>query len=144
MLVTPGGDWPTALRRLGDAGAQALRQWVRAGGRYVGYRGGGAKLAQALGLTTAQMRDPIADVPGSVVRVELDRDHPLADSIGRWCWILFDDDDVVTEYTRGTARCASPEDRATASTSPGWPTASDSSSVPQRSSTSRREADAWC
>ncbi len=103
VLVTPGGDWPTALRRLGDAGAQALRQWVRGGGRYVGYRGGGAKLAQALGLTTAQMRDPIADVPGSVVRVELDRDHPLADGIGRWCWILFDDDDVVTEYTRGTA-----------------------------------------
>ncbi len=73
VLVTPGGDWPTALRRLGDDGAQAIRRWVRQGGRYVGYRGGGAKLAQALGLTTAQMRDPVADVPGSVVRVELDR-----------------------------------------------------------------------
>ena len=79
VLVTPGGDWPTALRRLGDDGAQAIRRWVRQGGRYVGYRGGGAKLAQALGLTTAQMRDPIADVPGSVVRVELDRSSPLAD-----------------------------------------------------------------
>ena len=97
VLVTPGGDWPTALRRLGDDGAQAIRRWVRQGGRYVGYRGGGAKLAQALGLTTAQFRDPVADVPGSLVRVELDRSSPLADGIGRWCWILFDDDDVVTE-----------------------------------------------
>jgi hypothetical protein len=103
VLVTPGGDWPTALRRLGDTGAQALRRWVRNGGRYVGYRGGGAKLAQAIGLTTASMRDPIADVPGSVVRVELDRDHPLAEGIGRWCWILFDDDDVIADWSPGTA-----------------------------------------
>jgi hypothetical protein len=103
VLVTPGGDWPTALRRLGDDGAQAIRRWVRQGGRYVGYRGGGAKLAQALGLTTAQMRDPVADVPGSVVRVELDRSSPLAEGVGRWCWLLFDDDDVVTEWSPRSA-----------------------------------------
>jgi hypothetical protein len=109
VLVTPGGDWPTALRRLGDDGAQALRRWVRQGGRYVGYRGGGAKLAQALGLTTAQMRDPIADVPGSIVRVELDRGSPLAEGVGRWCWVLFDDDDVVTEWSRGTDPVSFPQ-----------------------------------
>jgi hypothetical protein len=103
VLVTPGGDWPTAFRRLGDDGKRAIRRWVRGGGRYVGYRGGGAKMAQALGLTTAEFRDPLADVPGSVVRVELDRNHPLAQGIGRWCWILVDSDDVIHGWARGTA-----------------------------------------
>jgi hypothetical protein len=103
VLLTPGGDWPTAFRRLGDEGTKAIRRWVRRGGRYVGYRGGGAKLAQALGLTTAQFRDPLADVPGSVVRVELDRNHPLAKGIGRWCWFLVDNDDVVHNWARDTA-----------------------------------------
>ncbi len=103
VLVVPGGDWPTAVRRLGDTGTRAIRRWVRRGGRYVGYRGGGAKLAQALGLTTALFRDPLASVPGSIVRVELDRGHPLAEGVGRWCWMLLDYDDIVTEWTRGTA-----------------------------------------
>ncbi len=49
VLVAPGGDFPTALRKLGDAGADALVAWVNGGGRYVGYRGGGAKLAAAIG-----------------------------------------------------------------------------------------------
>lgn len=109
VLVAPGGDWPTAVRRLDDAGTRAIRRWVRRGGRYVGYRGGGAKLAQALGLTTALFRDPLADVPGSIVRVELDRSHPLAEGIGRWCWMLLDDDDIVTDWTRGTAPVRFPE-----------------------------------
>jgi hypothetical protein len=60
-------------------------------------------MAQALGLTTAIMRDAVADIPGSVVRVELDRDHPLADGVGRWCWVMFDGDDVVRDWTPGTA-----------------------------------------
>jgi len=103
VLIVPGGDWPTALRRLGDDGADAIKEWVRSGGRYVGFKGGGAKLAQALGLTTAIMRDAVADIPGSVVRVELDQKHPLAEGIGRTCWIMFDSDDVISEWSGNTA-----------------------------------------
>jgi hypothetical protein len=103
VLIVPGGDWPTALRRLGDDGANAITQWVRGGGRYVGFKGGGAKLAQALGLTTAIMQDAVADIPGSVVRVELDDKHPLAEGIGHTCWIMFDSDDVIGEWSGNTA-----------------------------------------
>ncbi len=103
VLVAPGGDFPTALRKLGDAGADALVDWVNAGGRYVGYRGGGAKLAAAIGLTTAVMRDPSASIPGSVVRVAVDRSSPLGDGIGDFVWLLFDDDDVVVHAAPGTA-----------------------------------------
>ena len=49
------------------------------------------------------MRDPLADVPGSIVRVELDRDHPLSEGVGRWCWFLVDYDDIVTEWSGSTA-----------------------------------------
>jgi Zinc carboxypeptidase len=103
VLVTPGGDFPTALRLLGDAGQRALRRWVRGGGRYVGYRGGGAKLPQALGLTTAVLHDPQFDIGGNPVRVKVDTDHPLARGVGSTCWVLFDDDDKIIHHTRGTA-----------------------------------------
>ena len=95
VLVAPGGDWPTALRRLGPAGKKALVRFVNGGGRYVGYRGGGAKLAAVLGLTTAVLHDPTADVPGSVVRVEVDQDSPLAKNVGRLAHVLFDSDDMM-------------------------------------------------
>ena len=103
VLVAPGGDFPTALRKLGDAGADALVAWVNGGGRYVGYRGGGAKLAAAIGLTTAVMRDTVANIPGSVVRVAVDPSSPLADGVGPFVWLLFDDDDVVVHTAAGTA-----------------------------------------
>jgi hypothetical protein len=95
VLVVPGGDFPTAMRRLGETGQQALRDWVNGGGRYVGYRGGGAKLAAALGLTTAVLRDPKADVPGSLVKVLVDRSSPLGKGVGESVWLLMKNDDVM-------------------------------------------------
>ena len=54
----------------------------------MGYRGGGAKLALALGLSTAQMHDPLANLDGCVVRVELDPASPLSAGVGRRGWVL--------------------------------------------------------
>jgi hypothetical protein len=95
VLVVPGGGAKPASRRLGASGRKALVDWVNAGGRYVGYRGGGTRLAAELGLSTVLLSRAKADIPGSLVRARLDQDSPLAEGVGAFVWVLFDDDFVM-------------------------------------------------
>ncbi len=89
VLVVPNGDAGTASTALGDAGRQALVQWVHDGGTLVMLRDS-AVLANQLGLTTATYAAPTSDIPGSLVRVEVDTDSPLADGVGRTAWAMYE------------------------------------------------------
>jgi hypothetical protein len=95
VLVVPGGGSKPALRRLGGAGRRAIVDWVNAGGRYVGYRGGGTRLAATIGLSTVLLSRAKADIPGSLVRARVDTDSPLSDGVGPYVWVLFADDFVM-------------------------------------------------
>jgi hypothetical protein len=95
VLVVPSGGALIGERRLGGVGRRALRDWIASGGRYVGYRYGGALLADRLDLTTARFRNSPLNIDGTLVRVKLDRDSPLAAGVGRWVWVMFDGDDTI-------------------------------------------------
>jgi Zinc carboxypeptidase len=95
VLVVPGGGWKPAVRRLGHAGRRALVDWVHSGGRYVGYRGGGTRLAATLGLSTVRLSRAKADVPGSLIRARVDATSPLGAGVGPFVWVFFDDDFVM-------------------------------------------------
>jgi Zinc carboxypeptidase len=68
VLLVPNVDAKPVFRRLGQSGRQAIRQWVRNGGRYVGWQEG-ALLASALGVSTVGMSDPQAESPGALIRI---------------------------------------------------------------------------
>ena len=95
VLVVPGGGSKPAVKRLGDAGKRELRRFVNDGGRYVGYRGGGTRLAAELGLSTVLLSRVKVDIPGSLVRAAVDERSPLAKNVGPFVWVLFDDDFVM-------------------------------------------------
>jgi hypothetical protein len=98
VLVVPNGDADTASAALGDTGRQALVQWVHDGGTLVMLRGS-AVLANQLGLTTAIYAAPTSDIPGALVRVEVDPDSPLADGVGRTAWAMYEYENVwATPY----------------------------------------------
>jgi hypothetical protein len=100
VLVVPSGGAVVGDRRLGDTGAAALDAWIRNGGRYVGYRFGGALLADRLDLTSARLENSPLSIPGTLIRVRVDRSSPLADGVGRWVWVMFDDDDTIRVASR--------------------------------------------
>jgi hypothetical protein len=77
VLLAPDGTARDASTALGRAGRERLVAWARAGGHYVGWRGG-TELAASLGITTATLTDPTADIPGTLLRATVDRDSPLA------------------------------------------------------------------
>jgi hypothetical protein len=87
----PSEDGATAL---GDAGAQAMRDWQSGGGHLISWRGG-TQLAAALGLTTAVLADPTSDVPGSLFRVRMDEDTSLRRGVGRHAWAFYEYDVVM-------------------------------------------------
>jgi Zinc carboxypeptidase len=93
VLLVPDGSETDAAAALGTAGQQALADWVEGGGRYVGWRGG-TRLAAGLGITTATLTEPTSDIPGSLLRVRVDRDSPLGDDVGPFAW-AFNAYDVV-------------------------------------------------
>ena len=76
VLVAPNGYAPYAFHAMGKKGRHALKQWVRNGGRFV-TMAGGTELAARMGLTSARLRSPRSDVPGSLIRAEV-RPGPLA------------------------------------------------------------------
>jgi hypothetical protein len=92
LLVASGAGSSQGLALLKRQGVRNLVDWVNAGGRYVGFRGGGARLAALVGLSTATLHFPFADVPGSLLRARVSQDSPLAEGVGRFVWVLFDDD----------------------------------------------------
>ncbi|MGI8574324.1 MAG: hypothetical protein ACR2MA_03060 [Egibacteraceae bacterium] len=95
VLLVPNGDAFTGLRELGPTGSQQLRDWVRQGGRYVGWQGG-TVLAAVLGVTTARLSEPTSDIPGSLLRVTVDERAPLADGVGPFAWTFYAYDPVMT------------------------------------------------
>jgi hypothetical protein len=73
VLLVPNVDVRPTYKRLGHDGRTALQDWVRAGGRYVGWQGGALE-ASALHLSTVGFTDPTAASPGALMRV--DAPHP--------------------------------------------------------------------
>jgi hypothetical protein len=73
VLLVPNVDVRPTYKRLGHDGRTALQDWVRAGGRYVGWQGGALE-ASALHLSTVGFADPAAASPGALMRV--DAPHP--------------------------------------------------------------------
>ena len=49
-------------------------------------------LASRLGLTTATAAEPTSDIPGSLIRVELDARSPLRDGVGRTAYAMYEYD----------------------------------------------------
>ena len=85
LLVVPGG-WPALKKKaLGEAGREALRGFIEAGGRYLGICGGAGlalKVDDGLGLielgrTSGRKRLPAASGPMLVQATEKGLDHPL-------------------------------------------------------------------
>jgi hypothetical protein len=85
VLLVPDGSDSDAATALGAAGQQALVDWVKGGGRYVGWLGG-TRLAAGLGITTATLAEPTSDIPGSLIRVRVDQDSPIGDDVGPFAW----------------------------------------------------------
>ena len=88
VLLVPNGSETDGADALGPAGQQALTDWVTGGGRYVGWQGG-TRLAAALGITTATLAEPTSDIPGSLLRVRVDRGSPLAEDVGPSAWAFY-------------------------------------------------------
>ena len=91
VLVVPNGSVDDAEAALGAEGRQALTDWVDAGGTLVTLRDS-SLLASRLGLTTATAAEPISDVPGSLIRVELDARSPLREGVGRTAYAMYEYD----------------------------------------------------
>ena len=102
LLVASGAGSTRGLVLLRRRGVRNLVDWVNAGGHYVGFRGGGARLAALIGLSTANLHFPLADVPGSLIRAKVAQNSPLARGVGRFVWVLFDDD-LIAKVPRGGA-----------------------------------------
>jgi hypothetical protein len=96
VLVVPSGGWKVGERNLGADGVRELVDWVEGGGRYVGYKYGGALLAEHVGITTARFRNSPYSVEGTLIRVEVDRSSPLAEGVGGSVWVMFSDDDTIS------------------------------------------------
>jgi hypothetical protein len=94
VLLVPDGSDTDAAGALGAAGQQALVDWVEGGGRYVGWRGG-TRLAAGLGITTATLAEPTSDIPGSLLRVRVDRDSPIGEDVGPFAWAFNSYDAVM-------------------------------------------------
>ncbi len=99
-VLIPNGPSSTGVSDLGEDGAQALRDWLNGGGHLIAWRGG-TELAAELGLTTAVLASPTSDVPGSLLRVRLDRDSELRRGVGDEAYAFYEYDNVM--------RASSPE-----------------------------------
>ena len=130
VLVMPDGGYRAWLS---DARADALRQWVRAGGRLVaieravtalaGTDGFGATVREAAAPDSSaegrlrrygdrERRGVSGDVPGAVYRVALDSSHPLAYGYPGHTYVLKRRADAVeflaTGWNVGVARSGAP------------------------------------
>jgi len=107
VLVVPDGSAAAGMKVLGNEGARKLRDWVGAGGRFVGLSGG-ASLAGRLGLTTATLRSPTSDIPGSLIRAEMRSASPLAAGVGPTVWNFAEYDPVLTATDPATVAVSYP------------------------------------
>jgi hypothetical protein len=95
VLLVPNGNLQIAMQRLKEPGRRALIDWVNAGGRYVGWKGG-TQLAARLGISTAVLHASHVQAPGTMFRVVVDQSSPLAEGVGSFDWAYYVDDDVMT------------------------------------------------
>ena len=70
------------LERLGHKGQRALVDWVNGGGRYIGWRWGGAQIPWALGLSEARYGYPSIPLRDVLLRARLDPSSPLTRKAG--------------------------------------------------------------
>lgn len=101
VLVIPNGDGGTAATALGPTGQQALVDWVDQGGTLVTLRDS-STLAESLGLTTATSTAPTSDIPGSLIRLEVDSGNPLSRDVGRTVYAMYEYDLVWTTPSRAS------------------------------------------
>jgi hypothetical protein len=95
VLIVPSGSATQAFDALGPAGRSAVTEWVRDGGRYVGFRRGGTPLAARLGMTTVTLREPTSDVAGALLRVRVAPGTPLGAAVGPFNFVFYDFDLVM-------------------------------------------------
>ncbi len=108
VLAVPDGSAADGETDLGGSGARAVRDWVAQGGRYVGLSGG-ASLAGRLGLTGATLSAPTSDVPGSLLRVDVDPASPLAQGVGEEAWSFYEYDPVLHAADPATVAVSYPQ-----------------------------------
>jgi Zinc carboxypeptidase len=101
VLIAPNGYAPYAYHAMGKAGRKALKLWVRNGGRLV-TMSGGTEVAAQMGLTSARLRSPRSDVPGSLIRAQV-RPGPLAHGVGNTVWDFYEYDNVMKAPNRYVA-----------------------------------------
>ncbi|MHA3700925.1 M14 family zinc carboxypeptidase [Jatrophihabitans sp. YIM 134969] len=77
VMVVPDVDVQPSFDALGAAGRSALKAWVAAGGRYVGWQGGTA-LAGRLGLSSATVTEAEASSPGALLSINSPYPHDYA------------------------------------------------------------------
>jgi hypothetical protein len=94
VLVIPDGYANYAVQALGANGKKALRQWVNGGGRVVAWQGG-VQVAAKAGVSSAVLQSSHTNMPGTLVRVELDPSSPLADGVGDLDWVMYQDDNLM-------------------------------------------------
>ena len=111
-LVIPQGNAEDAADYLGAEGQAALTAWVDAGGTLVTLREA-SRLASTFGLTSATYEESTSDIPGSLIRIEVDRGNPLSQGVGRTAYAMYEYDDVWTTPNPGTvaARYPAADDR---------------------------------
>jgi hypothetical protein len=95
VLVVPSGSDATANTALGAVGRAALTDWVDGGGTLITLRDS-SRLASRLGLTSASYVSATSDIPGSLIRVEVDPASPLADGVGEQAYVMYEYEFVWT------------------------------------------------
>ena len=94
VLLVPDGHAVAGMRFLGPRGQEAVRDWVDGGGRYIGWVEG-VHLATILGIGTARLDWPSANIPGTIYRINLDASSPLAAGIGGTSYVFNTGDPVL-------------------------------------------------
>ncbi len=95
VVVMPDGYANYALQALGAKGKKALVAWVNGGGHVIAWEGS-AEVVTRIGASTAVLQMAHTNMPGSLVRMALDENSPLADGVGPFAWAMYDDDPVMS------------------------------------------------
>jgi hypothetical protein len=107
VLMMPDAYAQSSLQALGAKGKKAIVRWVNGGGRLIAWEGS-AEVATRIGASTAVLQIAHTNMPGSLVRAELDETSPLAAGVGPFAWAMFEDDPMMAPG-RGEAAVAFPE-----------------------------------
>ena len=94
VLVMPDGYPNYAINGLGAKGKKALVAWTNAGGHVIAWEGS-AEVVTRSGVSTAVLQTSHTNMPGSLVRVALDENSPLAEGVGAFAWAMFEDGYVM-------------------------------------------------